>query len=128
MYGSTAASGRSVSGSTARCRIPQGGQRLREAGNLDDLRLAADGVVDPARFRGPWFMDSDVHKWLEAVAWEQGREPSADLAAEQRAITQVVADAQLDDGYLNSYVQVKLGLDKRFTSCRGATSSTAPDI
>jgi DUF1680 family protein len=95
--------------------IPQGGQRLREAGNLDDLRLAADGVVDPARFRGPWFMDSDVHKWLEAVAWEQAREPSDHLASEQRELTAAVAAAQLGDGYLNSYVQVKLGPEKRFT-------------
>ncbi len=99
--------------------IPQGAERLREAGNLDDLALAADlaaeGRVDPDRFRGPWFMDSDVYKWLEAVAWEQGREPSEQLAAEQREVTAAVAAAQLDDGYVNSYVQVKLGLDQRYT-------------
>ena len=60
-------------------------------------------------------MDSDVYKWLEAVAWEQGREPSEQLAAEQQEVTAAVAAAQLDDGYVNSYVQVKLGLDRRYT-------------
>ncbi len=96
--------------------IPQGGARLREAGNLDDLALAAAGVVDPERFRGPWFMDSDIYKWLEAVAWEQAREPSDSLAAEQREVTAAVAAAQLDDGYVNSHVQVKTGLDRRYTT------------
>jgi len=32
-------------------------------------------------FRGLVFVDSDVYKWLEAVSWELGREPSAELGA-----------------------------------------------
>ena len=62
--------------------IPIGSTRLREAGNLADLELAAKYVVQPDRpadrdaYRGPWFMDSDVYKWLEAVSWERRRADS----------------------------------------------------
>ena len=52
------------------------------------------------------FMDSDVYKWLEALGWELGREPSAELAALGDACIGLIAAAQEDDGYLNSYYQV----------------------
>ncbi|WP_299040046.1 glycoside hydrolase family 127 protein [uncultured Pseudokineococcus sp.] len=83
--------------------IPEGRQHLEEWGNLDNLRIAAgtrEGVV-----RGPVFMDSDVYKWLEAAAWEHGREPSAQLLQDIREVTAVVAAAQAEDGYLDSVVQ-----------------------
>ena len=51
---------------------------LEEAGNFENLRAAA-GRSD-AEFRGMVFIDSDVYKWLEALGWELGREPSEDLA------------------------------------------------
>ena len=50
--------------------IPAGSKRLREAGNLRNLQLAAEQVADPSReprpedYRGPVFMDSDIYKWL----------------------------------------------------------------
>ena len=92
--------------------IPEGERRLREAGNIDNLRLAAG--TGEGSYRGPVFQDSDVYKWLEAVAWEQGRAPSGTLADWQREVTAVVADAQAADGYLNSFVQVTRGDTDRF--------------
>jgi len=76
---------------------------LHTAGNFDNLRYAASGG---GAYRGPFFMDSDVYKWLEAVGWELGQRPNAPLqeAAEQ-AVT-IVAAAQDADGYLDSYYQV----------------------
>ena len=50
------------------------------------------------------FSDSDVYKWLEAIAWELGREPSAELERLARETTELVAAAQEPDGYLNSLV------------------------
>ena len=50
-----------------------GYERLRSAGNLDNLRVAAGD--SSGQVRGPVFMDSDVYKWLEAAAWEYSREP-----------------------------------------------------
>ena len=84
--------------------IPLALARLDEAGNLDNLRMAAERRSDP--FHGPVFMDSDVYKVLEAVAWEHGRQPSSELAAAGDAISAAIRAAQADDGYLNSYVQV----------------------
>jgi DUF1680 family protein len=85
--------------------IPLGRRRLDEAGNLENLRIAAG--VSTGEVVGPIFADSDVYKWLEAVAWEYGRNPSDELLAMQREVTAVVAAAQTDDGYLNSVVQVR---------------------
>jgi DUF1680 family protein len=82
--------------------VPSGPPRLAEAGNLDNLRIAAGAAGER---RGPVFMDSDVYKWLEAAAWEYARRPTPALLTAQREITAVVAAAQQDDGYLNSMVQ-----------------------
>src|SRR5436190_23572243 len=54
--------------------IRVGRQRLEEAGNLQNLRIAAGRAEGEAM--GPVFADSDVYKWLEAVAWEYARQPS----------------------------------------------------
>jgi uncharacterized protein len=84
--------------------IPLGPKRLEEAGNLYDLRLAADR--EQGSYKGPLYQDSDVYKWLEAVAWERGREDDPELARHQKEITELIAAAQAADGYLNSYYQV----------------------
>ena len=77
---------------------------LAEAGNLDNLRLAAGSIS--GTYRGPVFMDSDVYKWLEAVGYEvpHGLEPSVRQMAEDAI--QLVQAAQASDGYLDSYYQV----------------------
>lgn len=93
--------------------IPNGAQRLRDAGNLDDLGAAAAGI-ETQDYKGPLFMDSDVYKWLEAVAWEYARQPSDELAEQFDTISAAVAAAQQDDGYLNSFVQVTRGGRERY--------------
>src|ERR687893_605850 len=65
---------------TAAVRV--GRQRLEDAGNLQNLRIAA-GQADGEAI-GPVFADSDVYKWLEAVAWEYARPPSEELLEMQR--------------------------------------------
>ncbi|MHA6624756.1 glycoside hydrolase family 127 protein [Pseudonocardia sichuanensis] len=92
--------------------IPLGRRRLEDAGNLRNLRIAAGREEGEAI--GPIFADSDVYKWLEAVAWEYARRPAEELLAMQREVTAVVADAQAADGYLNSVVQVRHA-DERYT-------------
>lgn len=87
--------------------IRSGRDRLEDAGNLDNLRIAAGTMAGPAR--GPVFMDSDVYKWLEAAAWAYGRDPSPELLAAVREVTAAVAAAQQPDGYLDSVVQIQDG-------------------
>jgi DUF1680 family protein len=79
-------------------------QELERAGTLENLRIAA-GRTRGSR-RGMVFSDSDVYKWLEAIAWELGREPSAELERLARETIELLAAAQEPDGYLNSWCQV----------------------
>ncbi len=84
--------------------LPHGLRMLETAGNLDNLRIAAGRKT--GSFRGRVFMDSDVYKWLEAAAWEMARAPSPELAESSATLIELVAAAQGDDGYLNSYYTV----------------------
>ena len=84
--------------------LPLALRQLEAAGNLANLRLAIAGTG--GSYRGPVFMDSDIYKTLEAISWEQGREPSTELAEFAAETTALLRSAQLDDGYLNSYKQV----------------------
>jgi hypothetical protein len=82
----------------------RGADELERAGTLENLRIAA-GRASGTR-RGRVFSDSDVYKWLEAVAWELGRQPSDRLESLARETIDLVAAAQEPDGYLNSWCQV----------------------
>ncbi|GAB2910052.1 glycoside hydrolase family 127 protein [Nonomuraea fastidiosa] len=83
--------------------IPLGGERIRESGAFANLEQAARGG---GRHRGKVFADSDVYKWLEALAWERGRAPSADLARAYDDASALVAAAQAPDGYLHTHTQL----------------------
>ena len=63
-----------------------------------------DRVAGTARgeHAGIEFVDSEVYKLLEAMAWELGRRPDAALEARYRGIVSRVAAAQDDDGYLHT--------------------------
>ncbi|MDN4475271.1 glycoside hydrolase family 127 protein [Demequina sp. SYSU T00192] len=84
--------------------LPHVVERLGSTGVLDNLRRLV-GESD-APFRGPLFADSDLHKTLEAIAWEAARVP-ADQPWEPfaRAAAVLLARVQREDGYLDSHVQ-----------------------
>ncbi len=89
----------------AAAAIPSGLKQLREARNIHNLEAAAGQAEGEAV--GPIFADSDVHKWLEAAAWEYGRSRDEQLLAEVLEITELLAAAQASDGYLDSVVQLR---------------------
>ena len=82
-----------------------GFEMLEKAGNFDNLRIAA-GLIKGV-YRGYVFQDSDIYKWLEAVAWEMGKEPDQELSAMADQAIELIAAAQRPDGYINSYVQTR---------------------
>jgi len=92
--------------------LPLAVTQMEAAGNLGNLRLAiaaSDGTADEP-YRGPAFMDSDIYKTLEAIAWELAR-PGTPHAADAvgaftAEATELLEKAQQPDGYLNSHVQV----------------------
>jgi uncharacterized protein len=82
-----------------------GVQELEAAGTLQNFRIAA-GLATGER-RGMVFSDSDVYKFLEALAWEIGRAPSEELQRLAADTIGLVAATQETDGYLNTYCQIK---------------------
>ncbi|HWD83550.1 MAG TPA: beta-L-arabinofuranosidase domain-containing protein [Kribbella sp.] len=85
--------------------IPHAIAELRKAGNLENLRRLQDPSVGPYRGRYP-FLDTDLYKTLEGLAYEVGR---ADAPAGAREfydeVVELLEQAQAEDGYLNSYFQ-----------------------
>lgn len=83
--------------------LNHGFDMLEKAGNLHNFRLAA-GLVQ-GEYRGRNFIDTDVYKLLEAVAWELFRQPDEKLQKKADEAIRLIQAAQCEDGYLNCYVQ-----------------------
>ena len=103
----------------AEVSIPQGPALLDSVGNLHNLRLAAGTASGEYRGELP-FLDTDVTKWLEAASWQWAQtDPKAEFAQAEDVdrMIRLLAEAQQDNGYLQSYYQVvKPGL--RFVELR----------
>lgn len=85
--------------------IPHAIASMTTAGNLDDLRAAVDGPGERPVPRYP-FLDTDVYKTLEGVAYEVGRgAATAEMRAFLHEATDVLERVQAADGYIGSYVQ-----------------------
>ncbi|GFJ93961.1 glycoside hydrolase family 127 protein [Phytohabitans rumicis] len=74
---------------------------LEREGWIRNFDLAVRGGLAQER-RGREFSDSEVYKYLEALAWEIGRNGDAGLESRFRAVVRRVAAAQEPDGYLNT--------------------------
>lgn len=84
--------------------------QLVKTDRLKNFERAAAG--EKGGFEGYRFNDSDVYKWLEACAYSFGNgsmEPSSDLKAKVDHAIDVVARAQMPDGYLNTFFQLMHG-------------------
>ena len=81
-----------------------GWEELQRAGTFENFRIAA-GKTQGSR-RGYVFSDSDVYKWLEALAWEIGRQPSPELKRLADEAIELVSATQQPDGYLNTWCQI----------------------
>ncbi len=93
--------------------LPSQFRHLEETDRLNNFRRAA-GKLD-APFVGIYFNDSDVYKWLEAAAWTLAEGPNPELTEMVDAAIAEVADAQRDDGYLNTYFALDKA-DERWTN------------
>ncbi|MCC3765122.1 glycoside hydrolase family 127 protein [Glycomyces sp. TRM65418] len=99
--------------------IPHQERRLREGGQFEALRLEPRSHDDDERERFPIFWESDVAKWIEAASYVLASEDDPELEAAVDEAIALLAGAQQEDGYLNSYfTAVKPG--KRFTDLRDA--------
>lgn len=72
---------------------------------LANFRIAAG--LEQGEFYGMVFQDSDVAKWLEAVAYALSIKPDPQLEQRADAVIQIIAKAQQPDGYLDTYFIIK---------------------
>jgi DUF1680 family protein len=88
-------------------------ERIGWIGNFDRAAAGTVGTVQASAVHastvhastvhsGIEFVDSEIYKLLEAMAWELGREHSADLDRRYHALAERVAAAQQPDGYLHT--------------------------
>jgi DUF1680 family protein len=76
---------------------------LESTGTLDNVRRLIG--LSGAEYRGMVFQDSDIYKTLEAASWELGRAENTAFREFLDTTALLLAQAQDDDGYLNSWFQ-----------------------
>ncbi len=65
-------------------------------------------------YHGPVYQDSDLFKWIEAAAYSLVNHPDGELEETCDGVIDLIARAQADDGYMNTYYLVN-GREKEFT-------------
>ena len=72
---------------------------------IKNFRIAAG--LEQGRFSGWVFQDTDLAKWLEAVAFSLGQERDPALEQTADALIDLIGRAQQENGYLNTYFSTK---------------------
>ncbi|MFC7457699.1 glycoside hydrolase family 127 protein [Brachybacterium sp. GCM10030267] len=94
--------------------LRSGYEQLEASGTFRNFRIVAG--TEQGEASGMIFQDSDVYKWLEAVAFELGREDDEALRAMAREVTALIASAQQEDGYLNAVHTLRHSPAERYTN------------
>jgi hypothetical protein len=79
----------------------------------ENFQRAATRESDAPYF-GPVFEDGEVYKWLESVAWQAARADDPLLDDWLHSFPDLIAAAQSDDGYLNTFFQVSGERSERY--------------
>jgi len=72
---------------------------------VENFKIAAGR--SEGEFQGMVFQDSDVAKWLEAVAYQLTVNSDPELEKRADEVIDLIGEAQQEDGYLNTYFIVK---------------------
>ncbi len=81
-----------------------------KSGCISNFRIAAG--LETGSFYGEVFQDSDLYKWLEAVAYALKLERDESLEALADGAIALIEKAQLPSGYLDTYYQIKAPQEK----------------
>ncbi|MBE7465095.1 MAG: glycoside hydrolase family 127 protein [Planctomycetes bacterium] len=97
-----------------RATLPYEYRCCEETGRFEALELK----WKPGNPRRPhWFWDSDVAKWLEAVAYALQERHDPKIYKMGRRVADLIVSAQQPDGYIHSYFS-QLDQEKKFTNLR----------
>ncbi|MEZ0537723.1 glycoside hydrolase family 127 protein [Caldicellulosiruptoraceae bacterium PP1] len=72
---------------------------------VKNFKIAAG--LEEGEFEGFVFQDSDLAKWIEGASYILERFPNKDLENKVDEIIDIIAKAQWEDGYLNTYFTLK---------------------
>ncbi len=72
---------------------------------IKNFKIAAG--MEQGEFYGMVFQDSDVAKWLEAVAYSLETHPDSELEKTADGVIDIIEKAQQKDGYLDTYFIIK---------------------
>jgi len=95
--------------------IPTQYELMEQTGRIDNFRRVAGKVG--GEFRGLYFNDSDVYKWLEAAAWSLAVQPNEKVADLMDKVIAEIEAAQDADGYLNTFFSLERK-NQRWTNLR----------
>ncbi|WP_274654449.1 glycoside hydrolase family 127 protein [Paenibacillus humicola] len=84
---------------------------------IRNFRIASG--LEEGEFGGLVFQDSDLAKWLEAVGYSLASHPDAELERIADDVIELIAKAQHENGYLNTYFTIKEP-DKAWTNLHEA--------
>lgn len=73
--------------------------------SVQNLRIAAG--LETGDFHGHVFQDTDVAKWLEAVAFSLSWQPDPALEETADRLIHLIGQAQQENGYLNTYFSIR---------------------
>ena len=88
-------------------------KKIEKAGSLDNF-LKASGKKKGS-YRGIFFNDSNVYKWLEAASYTLANNFDRHLDERIEKIVSIISAAQKEDGYLNTYF-ILAEPDKKWTN------------
>ena len=80
---------------------------------IENFRIAAG--ISRGEYHGMVFQDSDLYKWLEAVAYQLAVRPDPSLREAADSAIRLIGQAQTPEGYLNTYYQTHPD-EKRFSN------------
>ncbi|MCL2008063.1 MAG: glycoside hydrolase family 127 protein [Treponema sp.] len=83
------------------------------SGCIRNFRIACG--MEEGEFTGYQFQDSDLYKWLEAVAYSLESHPDKELENRADSVITLIEKAQNADGYINTFYKVKKGMENRWT-------------
>ncbi len=92
--------------------LPSQYAQCEATGRLDNFRRVSGRSTAP--FRGRYYDDSDVYKWLEAASWALAGRDDRELQALVDGLIDDIAAAQHHDGYINTYFSLER-TDQRYS-------------
>lgn len=93
----------------------EGAEKSHVVANFINAAKALKGEDVEDGFYGMVFQDSDAYKWLEAVAYAIANEADSALEKQADELIDLIAAAQDEDGYLNTYFTIK-DRERRWTN------------